>query len=113
MFKVFKKGSKGEFYNIGSSINSSNLDIAKLLIDIAKKKIRLGNKVKIKFVKDRPGHDLRYAIDSSKLKKKLKWKPKTNFKQGLEKTFLWYLQNQKYYSKLNKKDITSRIGFKK
>ncbi len=70
LFKVFKKGSKGEFYNIGSSINSSNLDIAKLLIDIAKKKIRLGNKVKIKFVKDRPGHDLRYALDNKKILKK-------------------------------------------
>jgi len=87
--------------------------LVKKLLLTAKNKITLGKKVKINFVKDRPGHDLRYAIDSSKLKKKLKWKPKTSFKKGLEKTFLWYLENQKYYSKLNKKDITSRIGFKK
>ena len=56
---------------------------------------------------------MRYAINSSKLKNKLKWKPKVNFAKGLEKTFLWYLENQNYYSKLNKKDITKRIGIKK
>ena len=71
MFKVFKNGTKGEFYNIGSNINSSNFDIAKLLIDISKKKIRLGKNVKIKFVKDRPGHDFRYALDSKKVIRKL------------------------------------------
>ena len=113
LIKIYKKGTIGEFYNIGSNYNLNNLDVVKKLLKTAMNKITLGKKVKINFVKDRPGHDLRYAIDSSKLKKKLKWKPKTNFKKGLEKTFLWYLENQKYYSKLNKKDITSRIGFKK
>ena len=113
LFKVFKKGSKGEFYNIGSSINSSNLDIAKLLIDIAKKKIRLGNKVKIKFVKDRPGHDIRYALDNRKIKKELKWLPKTNLKNGLIKTFNWYLKNKGYFSSFNKKDINKRFGLNK
>ena len=56
---------------------------------------------------------MRYAINSSKLKNKLGWVPKINFSKGLEKTFLWYFENQKYYSKLNKKDITKRIGIKK
>jgi dTDP-glucose 4,6-dehydratase len=113
LIKIFKKGAIGEFYNIGSNYNLDNLNVVKKLLKTAKSKINLGKKVKIKFVKDRPGHDLRYAIDSRKLKNKLKWRPKTNFKNGIEKTFLWYLENQKYYSKLNKKDITSRIGFKK
>jgi len=113
LFKVFKKGSKGEFYNIGSNINSSNLDIAKLLIDIAKKKIRLGKKVKIKFVKDRPGHDLRYALDNKKILKKLKWKSRINLKKGLENTFKWYFENMKYYTSLKKKDITQRLGLVK
>ena len=113
LLKVFKKGSKGEFYNIGSNINSSNLDIAKLLIDIAKKKIRLGNKVKIKFVKDRPGHDLRYALDNKKILKKLKWKSRINLKKGLENTFRWYFENMKYYTSLKKKDITQRLGLVK
>ena len=110
LFKVFKNGTRGEFYNIGSSINSSNLDIAKLLINIAKRKIKLGKKVKIKFVKDRPGHDLRYALDSKKILKKLKWKSKINLKKGLEKTFNWYFENMKYYTTLKKKDITKRLG---
>ena len=95
LIKVFKNGSKGEFYNIGSNINSSNFDIAKLLIEISKKKIKLGKKVKIKFVKDRPGHDFRYALDSKKILKKLKWKSKINLKKGLENTFNWYFQNMK------------------
>ena len=110
LIKVFKNGSKGEFYNIGSNINSSNFDIAKLLIEISKKKIKLGKKVKIKFVKDRPGHDFRYALDSKKILKKLKWKSNINLKKGLENTFNWYFQNMKYYTTLKKKDITKRLG---
>ena len=113
LIKIYKKGKLGEFYNIGSNYNIDNLNVVKKLLTVAKKKISLGQKVKIKFVKDRPGHDMRYAINSSKLKNKLKWKPKVNFAKGLEKTFLWYLENQNYYSKLNKKDITKRIGIKK
>jgi len=110
LFKVFKNGIKGQFYNIGSNINSSNLDIAKLLINIARRKIKLSKKVKIKFVKDRPGHDFRYALDSKKILKKLKWKSKINLKKGLENTFNWYFQNMKYYTTLKKKDITKRLG---
>ena len=110
LFKVFKNGAKGQFYNIGSNINSSNLDITKLLINIAKKKIKLGKKVKIKFVKDRPGHDFRYALDSKKIFKELKWKSKVDLKKGLENTFNWYFKNMKYYTTLKKKDITKRFG---
>ena len=110
LFKIFKNGVKGQFYNIGSNINSSNLDIAKLLINIARRKIKLSKKVKIKFVKDRPGHDFRYALDSKKILKKLKWKSKISLKKGLENTFNWYFQNMKYYTTLKKKDITKRLG---
>ncbi len=113
LFKIFKNGTKGEFYNIGSNINSSNLDIAKLLIHISKKKIRLGKNVKIKFVTDRPGHDFRYALDSKKVLRKLKWKSKINLRKGLENTFNWYLENMKYYTTLKKKDITKRLGIVK
>ena len=113
LVKIYKKGKLGEFYNIGSNYNINNLKVVKKLLSVAKKKISFGKNVKIKFVKDRPGHDIRYAINSSKLKNKLKWKPKVNFAKGLEKTFLWYLENQNYYSKLNKKDITKRVGVKK
>ena len=64
----------------------------------------------ITFVEDRAGHDKRYALDSSKLIKKLKWKPKTNFLDGINDTFKWYLSNKKYYRSLSKKDINKRLG---
>jgi len=85
----------------------------KKLLNIATKKIDLGKNVKIKFIKDRPGHDMRYAIDSKKIKKNLKWMPKINFMSGLKKTFEWYYDNEKYYSNLNKKDISRRLGSKR
>tara|TARA_B100000929_G_scaffold150509_1_gene119216 strand:+ start:467 stop:1486 length:1020 start_codon:yes stop_codon:yes gene_type:complete len=112
LLRIFKKGKIGNFYNIGSNLNLNNLMIVKKLLSIGAKKIKLGKNVKIKFVKDRPGHDLRYAINSNKLRKKLKWKPKTKINNGLEKTFDWYINNLGYFSKLNKKDITSRLGKK-
>ena len=113
LIKVFKHGKIGEFYNIGSNQNFKNIDICKTLLKIAKKKINIGSNVKVNFVKDRPGHDLRYALDSNKIKKKLKWKPNTKFLKGLEKTFMWYFNNNKYYKSLPKKDIIKRLGIKK
>ena len=110
LLKVFLKGKKGEFYNIGSNKNLNNLQITKYLINIAKKHISIGKKVKIKFVKDRPGHDLRYALNSNKIKSQLKWNSKTKIFDGLNKTFLWYYNNQKYFKNLKKKDITKRLG---
>ena len=110
LIKIFKNGKIGSFYNIGSNKNLINLDISKKLIKIAKTKIKIGKNVKIKFVKDRPGHDIRYALNSNKLIKELKWKPKTSFETGLIKTFDWYLNNVNYFSFLNKKDIIKRIG---
>ena len=110
LLKVFQKGKIGEFYNIGSNKNLNNLEICKHLIKIAKKRIKIGKNVKIKFIKDRPGHDLRYALDSKKILTDLGWKTKVEFKKGLEKTFLWYLENQNYYKSIPKKDIVKRIG---
>ena len=72
--------------------------------------MKLGNKVKIKFVKDRPGHDIRYALNSNKIKKELKWTPKTNFKRGIKLTFDWYYENKKYYKTISKKDVLKRLG---
>ena len=110
LIKIFKSGKIGETYNIGSNKNLNNIEICKNLLNVAKKNIKIGKKVKIKFIKDRPGHDKRYALDSSKLLKKLKWKAKTNFLDGINKTFIWYLGNKKYYRSLNKKDIVKRLG---
>ena len=110
LLKVFQKGKVGEFYNIGSNKNFNNLEICKSLIKIAKEKIKIGKNVKIKFVKDRPGHDVRYALNSKKILAKLGWQSKMNFGKGLEKTFLWYLNNEKYYKLISKKDIIKRVG---
>ena len=88
------------------------MEISKLLIKIARKKIKLGSNVKLLFVKDRPGHDFRYALNSNKIKKNLKWKAKIKIKKGLEKTFMWYLSNINYFSNIKKKDITKRLGIK-
>ena len=112
LIKVFKKGKIGEFYNIGSNKNLNNLEICKALIKIAKQNHIIGSNVKIKFVKDRPGHDIRYALDSKKILKTLGWKTKVNFNKGLEKTFLWYLHNNNYYKSISKKDIVKRLGTK-
>ncbi len=110
LLKVYQKGKVGEFYNIGSNKNLNNLQVCRELINTAKKIIELGKKVKISFVKDRPGHDVRYALNSNKIKKKLKWHPKTNFKKGIELTLKWYKNNKSYYKSLSKKDIVKRLG---
>ena len=112
LIKILEKGKIGNFYNIGSNLNVNNLNISNLLIKIAKTKINIGKKVKIKFVKDRPGHDVRYALNSNKLIKSLKWKPKMDINNGFKKTFDWYLKNPGYYLNLRKRDITSRLGNK-
>jgi len=111
LFILYKKGRIGESYNVGSGVNFSNLSVAKKLINIAKKnKILIGNKTKIKFVVDRPGHDIRYSLNSNKIRKKLKWKNKKNFNNGLEKTFEWYLDNKDYFKKFSKKLFFKRLG---
>jgi dTDP-glucose 4,6-dehydratase len=84
---VLEKGKTGEVYNLGSGIRQKNINLAKKLLDIMGKPHSL-----IGFVKDRPGHDLRYSLDSTKLRK-LGWNPKTDLETGLLKTISWYKQN--------------------
>jgi dTDP-glucose 4,6-dehydratase len=107
------RGKVGETYNIGSGKNLSNIELTKLIIKIIKKKsIKVGKKVKIKFVKDRPGHDVRYALNSTKIKKKIKWKSLTDINNGLSKTIDWYINNTQYFKSISKKDHVKRIGLK-
>ena len=110
LLKVFKKGKIGNFYNIGSNCNLNNLEIVKKILSISKKIYTSKKSVKIKFVKDRPGHDFRYALNSNKIKNQLKWSPKYSFDKGMLKTFLWYFDNQKYFKNFSKKDIVTRLG---
>ena len=102
---IFHKGTFGDTYNIGGDNEWTNIDIVRKLCDIVDMKTGRtpGSSQKlIKFVKDRPGHDRRYAIDFGKLQKELKWTPETNFAQGLEITVQWYLDNKKWLE-----DVTS------
>ena len=110
LLKVFTKGKIGEFYNIGSNKNLNNIQVTKEIIRVSKSRINVGKKVKILFVKDRPGHDVRYALNSNKIKNKLGWHPRTNFRQGIKLTFDWYNKNKTYYKSLSKKDINKRMG---
>ncbi|HRR62368.1 MAG TPA: GDP-mannose 4,6-dehydratase, partial [Paludibacteraceae bacterium] len=96
---IFHKGKIGEIYNIGGNNEWKNIDLIKKLCEIMDRKLGQveGESAKlITFIKDRPGHDLRYAIDSSKLQKELGWKPSVNFEEGLEKTVEWYLENEEW-----------------
>ena len=88
----------------------NNLQVTKELLKVSNKIIKLGKNVKISFIKDRPGHDNRYALNSNKIKKSLGWYPKTNFKDGIKLTFDWYFKNKSYYNSISKKDIIKRLG---
>ncbi|MFH6958378.1 dTDP-glucose 4,6-dehydratase [Flavobacterium aquidurense] len=96
---VFHEGKNHETYNIGGFNEWKNINLVKLLCQIMDQK--LGRSVGtsqelITYVKDRPGHDLRYAIDASKINKELGWKPSVTFEEGLEKTINWYLSNEEW-----------------
>jgi dTDP-glucose 4,6-dehydratase len=111
---IYLKGKIGENYNVGSGKNVKNIDIVKKIIKISKKKyLNKIDKVKIKFVKDRPGHDIRYALNSNKILKKLGWKSKIPFEKGLSETFDWYLNNKNFLSQVSKKLYINRLGLKK
>jgi dTDP-glucose 4,6-dehydratase len=96
---VFHEGKNHETYNIGGFNEWKNIDLVKILCQIMDKKLGRSegtSKELITYVKDRPGHDLRYAIDATKINKELGWKPSVTFEEGLEKTIDWYLSNEEW-----------------
>ena len=112
LIKISKKGILGENYNIGSGIELNNIEITKKIISSFKEiDINLANKAKFIFVKDRPGHDLRYSLNSSKIKNNLKWDCKYKFDEGIKKTILWYVNkfNKNFF---NNDDFKKRIVLK-
>ncbi len=104
---IFHRGGKGETYNIGGNNEWKNIDLIKKMCDIMDRKLgrNPGTSEKlITYVKDRAGHDLRYAIDSSKLQKELGWMPSLEFEVGLEKTIDWYLENEEWMNNVTSGD---------
>ena len=112
LIKIGEKGLIGENYNIGSGKSFSNIEVAKIIIKIFSE---LKNKYKytgkIKFIKDRPGHDIKYCLNSNKIKKKLNWECKTSFNDGIKKTIEWYLSKFENNFFKNKK-FTKRLGIR-
>ena len=104
---VFHKGVNGETYNIGGFNEWKNIDLVKLLCKIMDGKLKRSagtSEELITFVKDRPGHDLRYAIDATKINKELGWKPSVTFEEGLEMTVDWYFDNQEWLNHVTSGD---------
>jgi len=92
---VMRGGEKGEIYNISSGEEKTNLEVVTEILKIMGKDEDL-----IEFVEDRPGHDIRYSLDSSKIREELGWKPKHSFKEGIRKTVEWYLENEWWWKPL-------------
>jgi dTDP-glucose 4,6-dehydratase len=104
---IFHNGKIGESYNVGGLNEWTNIDLVRYLCKILDKKLdrNEGESEKlITFVKDRAGHDARYAIDASKIEKELGWKPSLNFEEGLDKTVDWFLSNQEWIDKITSGD---------
>jgi dTDP-glucose 4,6-dehydratase len=92
---VFHKGVPGEVYNVGGNNEKANIEIVKLILKELGKPESI-----IKYVKDRPGHDRRYAIDATKIKRELGWEPEIRFEQGIKETIEWYLNNREWWERI-------------
>jgi dTDP-glucose 4,6-dehydratase len=113
VWKIMKNGACGETYNIGGNCEMKNIDLVEEICDLLDKTTEKlpdrSRKELITFVKDRPGHDLRYAIDCSKIINKLNWKPEESFKTGINKTLQWYISNRKWVDRVKSGEYRSWI----
>jgi dTDP-glucose 4,6-dehydratase len=104
IWTIMKNGTSGETYNVGGNSELENIAVVEMICDILDERNLLSEgrsrRDLITFVKDRPGHDLRYAIDFSKLSKDLNWSPKESFETGIRDTIQWYMDNQKWVERV-------------
>lgn len=112
LYEVLMRGMAGETYNIGGNSEQKNIDIVNLVCRVLDKHVGQAVDVsyrnQISFVADRPGHDFRYAIDASKIKRELGWQPETKFEKGIENTVIWYLENRSWWQEADKN--SGRLG---
>ncbi len=92
---VMREGEKGEIYNISGGEERTNLEVVRAILNLMDKDDSL-----VEFVEDRPGHDIRYSLDSTKIREELGWKPKHRFEEGIEETVKWYLKNEWWWKPL-------------
>ncbi|HOO91483.1 MAG TPA: dTDP-glucose 4,6-dehydratase [Syntrophales bacterium] len=114
IWTIMKSGRRGETYNIGGKMEMENIVIVEMICDILDEITGLGSngprRNLITFVKDRPGHDRRYAIDFSKLHNELKWSPRESFESGIRKTISWYLENSEWVRRVRNNEYQSWIS---
>lgn len=103
---ILNYGKPGEVYNVGGEGEKRNIDIVKMVLKLLRK-----DESCIKFVKDRPGHDYRYALDNTKIRKELGWAPKINLESGLAKTIEWYKNNRSWWKPLKERLTRENKGF--
>lgn len=113
VWEIMKRGTRGQTYNIGGRCEMANLDTVNMLCDLLDEMVpragRSSRRDLITFVKDRPGHDLRYAIDCSKLENELGWTPRETFESGLRKTIQWYLDNPLWVQRVKSGEYRSWV----
>ncbi len=105
--RVLEQGENMEIYNISAREEKTNIEVVKAILKIMGKNDDL-----IEFVEDRPGHDIRYSIDSTKIREQLGWKPRYNFKEGIEETVKWYLNNKEWWERLIDDNVLSKMPWK-
>jgi len=115
LLRIIEFGQPGETYNVGGSAERTNMEvvrtICRIMDEMNPSSSHRSHESLITFVTDRPGHDLRYAIDASKIARDLAWHPETTFEQGIRKTVAWYLENRRWWQELQERGfVGKRLG---